>query len=80
LSNDSTSGWVGSLTPGQSGTLQNSQCTVSGAALSVSGSGNNLTLNVPLSFQTAFSGAKNIYMDAYDGTDSGWQLKGAWIP
>jgi len=37
-------------------------------------------LNVPLSFQTAFSGAKNIYMDAYDGTDSGWQLKGAWIP
>jgi len=78
LSNDSTSGWVGSLTPGQSGTLQNSQCTVSGAALSVSGSGNNLTLNVPLSFQTAFSGAKNIYMDAYDGADSGWQQKGSW--
>jgi hypothetical protein len=48
------------------------------AASSVSGSGNNLTLNIALTFKPAFSGAKNIYMDAYDGTESGWQQKGSW--
>jgi len=78
LVNDASSGWVGSATLGQSGTLQNSQCSVNSAASSASGSGNNLTLNVALTFQPAYNGAKNIYMDAYDGTDSGWQQKGTW--
>jgi hypothetical protein len=78
LVNDASSGWVGSITLGQSGTLQNSQCTVNAGASSTSGSGNNLTLNVALSFPAAFAGAKNIYMDAFDGTDSGWQQKGTW--
>ena len=45
------------------------------------GSGNNLTLNVAISFQPGFTGAKNIYMDASDGaSSSGWQQKGAWTP
>ena len=78
LANDASSGWAGSITLGQSGTLQNSQCSINAAASSSSGSGNNLTLTVALSFQTAFAGSKNIYMDAYDGIDSGWQQKGTW--
>jgi hypothetical protein len=78
LVNDASSGWAGSIALGQSGTLQNSQCIVNAAASSSSGAGNNLTLIVALTFLPAFSGAKNIYMDAYDGTDSGWQQKGAW--
>jgi len=80
LANDASNAWAGSATPGKSGTLQNSQCSINAAASSVSGSGNNLTLNVALSFQTAFSGTKNIYMDAYDGADSGWQPEGSWTP
>ena len=78
LVNDASTGWVGSITMGQSGILQNSQCSINAAASWVSGSGNNLTLNVALTFKPAFSGTKNIYMDAYDGTDSGWQQKGTW--
>ena len=78
LVNDASSGWAGSITLGQSGTLQNSQCSINAAASSVSGSGNNLTLNVALTFKPSYSGAKNIYMDAFDGTDSGWQQKGTW--
>jgi len=32
-----------------------------------------------LSFQPAFAGSKNIYLDAYaGGLDSGWQQKGSW--
>ena len=67
------------ITPG-SGTQQNSQCTLSGAGSSVSSSGNTLTLSLSLAFQAAFTGSKNIYMDATDpfGT-SAWQLEGAWV-
>ena len=79
LTNDAGSAWTGPVTLGSGGTLQNSQCTVNSAASAASGSGNNLTLLIALTFQSAFSGTKNIYMDAYDGTDSGWQQKGTWI-
>ena len=79
LANDASSGWAGWATLGQTGTLQNSQCTINAATSSSSGSGNNLTLNVALTFSvTAFSGTKNIYMDTYDGVYSGWQQKGTW--
>src|ERR1039458_10466882 len=66
------------LTPG-SGSQQNSQCTLNGAGSSVSASGNTLTLNLALTFLTAFAGAKNIYMQAVNpnGT-AAWQLEGSW--
>ena len=78
LANNTNSAWLGPLTLGQSGTLQNSQCTVNAATSSALSSGNNLTLNLAVTFQTTFSGARNIYMEVYDGLDSGWQLKGSW--
>ncbi|MEK7996618.1 MAG: hypothetical protein AAB403_22680, partial [Planctomycetota bacterium] len=67
---------------GSSGTLQNSQCILDGGASSVSASGNNLTLNLALTFKPAFAGAKNIYTYAADtaGTisHSGWLQVGSW--
>ena len=78
LANDAGSAWLSPVTLGQSGTVQNSQCAVNGAASSSSTSGNNLTLNLALTFLPAYNGAKNIYMLAYDGQSSGWQQKGAW--
>ena len=80
LANDAGTAWQGPVTPGHSGTLQNSQCAVNPAASSVSVSGNNLTLNLGLTFQASFNGAKNIYMMAYDGQNSGWLQKGVWTP
>jgi hypothetical protein len=69
-----------SLTIGSPGTQQNSQCIVDAGASSSSISSNTLVLNLALSFkQPAFSGAKNIYMDASGQyIDSGWALKGSW--
>lgn len=78
LANDAGTAWLTPVTPGQSGTLQNSQCSVSSAASSVTTNGNNLTLNLSITFQSSFKGAKNIYMELYDGQDSGFQQKGAW--
>jgi Beta-propeller repeat len=78
LANDAGDAWLAPMTLGQAGTLQNSQCSVNMAASSSSTGGNNLALNLALSFLYAFNGDKNIYMEVYDTQDSGWQQKGAW--
>jgi hypothetical protein len=79
LLNDAANAWLGPMTPG-AGTLQNSQCTLNGAGSSASGSGNNLTVNVALTFNASFGGAKNVYMCAIDngGLSSNWQQRGTW--
>jgi hypothetical protein len=60
--------------------MQNSQCAVNAGASSVTTSGNNLILNLTLTFKPAFAGSKNIYMEAHNATlDSGWVDVGAWI-
>jgi len=78
LANDNASAWLGPVTLGQATNVQNSQCTVSGVSSSATGSGTNLTLNLALTFPHAFAGSKNIYMEAYDGQDSGWVQMGTW--
>jgi hypothetical protein len=82
LVNDSGSGLLGPLTPGSSGALANSQCTVSGTGSSASGSGQTLTLNLSLSASATFVGAQTLYMAAVDseGSKSGWQPRGSWTP
>jgi hypothetical protein len=70
------------LTPGSAGTLANSQCTVNGAATTVSGSGPTLRLNLSVSATAGFMGSKNIYLQAENnaGLSSGWQSRGTWTP
>jgi hypothetical protein len=68
----------GSLTPG-SGSAQNSQCILNGAASSVSTSGNTLTLTLALTFEAAFGGVKNIYVEALSPSGTApWQVMGTW--
>ena len=80
LLSDSGTFWLGPVTPGGTGSLANSQCTLSAGASSVSGSGNNLSVNLALTFASAFSGGKNVFMNAEDavGLWSNWQQRGAW--
>ena len=49
-----------------SGTVSNNQCTVNLAAVTITGTGNNLTWSVPISFTTSFRGAKSVFMAATD--------------
>ena len=79
LANDSASAWLGPISPG-SGALQNSKCTVNGSGSSISGSGTTLTLNLALTFQPTFTGAKNIFLYAQDsnGLNTGWVSMGTW--
>ncbi len=80
LENDAGNAALGPLTPGGSGTESNSQCTVSAAGSTVSGSGDSLAVNVALTFTPAFAGSKNLYGYATDkgNLNSGWKTLGAW--
>ncbi len=82
LFNDTNGGVSNAVTPGNSSTVQNSQCTLSGAGGAVSAAGNNLTVPVALTFAPGFTGAKNVYGLAqnYSGANGGWQTLGTWTP
>ncbi len=81
LNNDAGTGWTAGVTPGSSGSLSNSQCTLNAAGSSVAGEGDRLTLNVALTFNAGFGGAKALYVGAVDkgGMLSGWKAVGSWI-
>ncbi len=77
LVNDAGNALTGPLTG--STTLSNSQCTLSGAGSSVVNSGTTSTVTLSLTFSSAFTGAKNIYLYADDSTgNSGWQTRGSF--
>ena len=79
LLGDNGSTWQAAIL-GTAATLQNSQCSVGIATATVVLNGNTLTWNVPMTFQAAYGGTKNIYLRAIDtsGAASGWQQLGAW--
>jgi len=80
LYNDAGTG-VTSITPG-SGTLSNSQCTITGSGTSVVRSGDNLTLNLPVTASSTYTGIQTVFMDAVDNSaaTTGWVNKGTWTP
>jgi phage baseplate assembly protein gpV len=77
--NDAGTAWSSPVAPGAAVTLSNSQCSINVSAASVTVSGTNLTLNLPVTFTAAYAGAKNTYMYAAGSSaDSGWQTLGSW--
>jgi hypothetical protein len=80
LANNTGTDWIGSALMGSATTIQNSQCAVNAALSSASGSGNNFTVNLRVSFLAGFSGSKTIFMQALNnsGVAAGWQVKGTW--
>jgi len=75
------------LLPGQSlaasGSVSNSQCTVSWASNPVSPGGNNLSLTLNIAFTAAFAGNRIVYMAARDvneANNTDWHAMGTWTP
>jgi hypothetical protein len=62
-----------------SSTLNNSQCTINGTGSSVSASGNTLTLNLVITFNSSFAGNRVFYLAARNNStgNSGWQAVGS---
>ena len=78
LLNDAATVWLPAA-PEQAVTLSNSRCSINAGAASVTSSGTDLTLNLPVTFTTAYAGAKNTYMYAAGSSaNSGWQAMGSW--
>jgi glucose/arabinose dehydrogenase len=79
LLNDATTQYL-TGTAGAPATLSNSQCAITLGAVTAVLSGNSLTLNVPMTFTTAFAGAKNVHLYAANaaGANSGWPVRGTW--
>jgi hypothetical protein len=63
------------------GAIGNSQCTVSLAGSSATGSGNSLTLSLNINFSSSFTGNKVVYAAARDTaqSNSGWQTVGVRV-
>lgn len=82
LANNAGAWMTPALTPGVIATASNSQCTLNAASSSVSTAGNNLTLNVALTFSSTFLGTNNVYLYAagLSGQNSGWVKEGTWSP
>ncbi len=75
LLNDAGNAWLPGTPPG-SGSVSNSQCTLSGVGSSVTISGNNLAVIYTVQFKPAFAGAKTLWTNAYSvssGLGSAWQ-------
>ncbi|MFN0100535.1 MAG: BACON domain-containing protein, partial [Bryobacteraceae bacterium] len=82
LYNDALTALLGPLTPGSSGTLQNSQCTINGGTSGVVfASGNNLSVNVGISLSAGYLAASpKVYLIVSDNTglNSGWSQIAQW--
>jgi fibronectin type 3 domain-containing protein len=78
LMNNADTAWS-SATVGSSGALANSQCSVNAASASMSLSGTGLTLSLPVTFASTYSGTMNVYSYAAgSAVNSGWQTIGTW--
>ena len=80
LMDDEQTVWLGGYTPGSSETIENSYVELDCSKTTVSGSGNNLSINWALSFKEPFIGTKNSYLFARDnfGALCGWAQMGSW--
>ena len=81
LFDDSSGTWLGMAAPGTPNTVVgNQRCTIDIGNSSVTSSGNQLTLTVPVTFLPAFAGMQTNYLIAYDnaGLNSYWQPMGTW--
>jgi hypothetical protein len=65
---------------GSAGTLSNSQCTLNLATSTATPAGNNLTLDLDISFASAFAGAQPLAVRATSaaGPNTGFANKGTW--
>ena len=72
LLNDAGTVFLGPITPGVVGSLQNSQCALDGATSSAVVAGNNLTLNANITFQPIFCWCKEYLPRRYGHSQPFW--------
>jgi hypothetical protein len=80
LRSDAGTSWSGA-TVGTATVLQNTQCSINANQVTLSGSGNTRTINVPVTFLVNQTTAWGLFGWAADPTIfTGWQSIGTWTP
>ncbi len=82
LKNDAGTSWSTGYAPGTNVVLQNSQCYVYVKDTTVSGVGNNLTLNWRIALKTAFAARSlngYVYVQDMTGMKDGWDQMGRYF-
>lgn len=80
LMNDAANAISGPVEPGGRGALENSQCRIDAAGVTVSNENDAVTLRVPIEFKSAFRGSQQIRVRAADrsGHTLEWLPAGEW--
>lgn len=78
LLNDNTSRFTGPIRPGDSSTLQNSQCSVAGSSFSIDAAGDSVTVSALILFTEAAAGSQSLWtlLEDTSKTWQGWRLRG----
>lgn len=78
LRNDANTAWLGGFSPGANNIIENANAKINCLNSRVTGSGNELTVTLQLSFKQPLSGARNVYLYAVDDSSNidGWKQKG----
>ena len=74
--------FVGPVSPGTaSNALSSSACSINTAGATVSNTGGNLVVTVPITMKAPMSGSKKTFQRTLDvlNRDTGWQQTGTWI-
>jgi hypothetical protein len=81
LLNDAGTTYGAGAAPGSATTLSNSQCSVNLANTTFTPSGDDVTVDLAVSFTAKFVGPKKVYLNAVDlkGESSGWVQEGTWL-
>jgi trimeric autotransporter adhesin len=76
---DSGAVWLGPVTLGSSSPLSNSQCSINVQTATATAAGNGLTLSLPVTFTSAYTGVQNVFLYAAGSSaNSGWDALGEW--
>jgi hypothetical protein len=80
LVNDAGTALLPALAPNSSGSMGNSQCSVTGADFSVTSLANRLQLDLKLTFSGSFTGHRIVWVAARGAVlgNSGWRAGGQW--
>jgi hypothetical protein len=80
LVNDAGTNWLAPQPVGGGSPQNNSQCTINPLTASISTAGGQLTLNIPVTFASGYTGVKNVFVSSFDflGSGSDWKATGQW--
>ncbi|MFC1807881.1 hypothetical protein ACFL0T_05895, partial [Candidatus Omnitrophota bacterium] len=81
LLSDDSSTWYGGFAPGSPNIIENSYTKLDCSRITVSGSGDDLTITWSATFNDNFVGTKNLYLYVRDQLDrfAGWEARGTWV-